>query len=93
MPASQTNEASNYADVDEVSGPSRTTDISSILSSFQDVKRSDTVFWEFPRRRLVMVKKLGEGSFGTVNKAQVIPIHAMTSGVNTTVAVKMLKGI
>ena len=47
--------------------------------------------WEFPRQQLSLGKSLGEGAFGHVVQAQADGI--VKSGVSTTVAVKMLKGI
>lgn len=47
--------------------------------------------WEFPRERLTLGKSLGEGNFGRVVMAEAYSI--VQENTNTTVAVKMLKGL
>lgn len=46
--------------------------------------------WEFPRERLTLGEKLGEGNFGTVVMAEAFSI--VQENATTTVAVKTLKG-
>lgn len=46
--------------------------------------------WEIPRELLCLGKSLGEGAFGKVVKAEGIGL--IRAGLNTVVAVKMLKG-
>lgn len=46
--------------------------------------------WEISREMLCLGKSLGEGAFGKVVKAEGIGI--MKPGINSIVAVKMLKG-
>lgn len=46
--------------------------------------------WEIPRELLCLGKSLGEGAFGKVVKAEGIGL--IKPGINTVVAVKMLKG-
>ena len=59
--------------------------------SFLQFKRSDKEFWEFPRDRITILRKLGEGCFGSVNKAKILPFHSMVK--DEIVVVKTLKGI
>jgi hypothetical protein len=54
--------------------------------------RQDDTFWEFPKDRITILRKLGEGSFGSVNKANILPLHSMTLIKGGIVAVKTLKG-
>lgn len=46
--------------------------------------------WEIPRELLILGKSLGEGAFGKVVRAEGMGL--IKAGVNTVVAVKMLKG-
>lgn len=46
--------------------------------------------WEIPRELLMLGKSLGEGAFGKVVRAEGMGL--IKPGVNTVVAVKMLKG-
>lgn len=66
---------------------------SSTSRSSHIIKRSDDAFWEFPRSRIVTLKKLGEGTFATVNKAKILPLHSMNQINGGIVAVKTLKGV
>ncbi len=61
------------------------------MSFFQQMKRSDKAFWEFPRERVTILRKLGEGCFGSVNKAKILPFHSIVK--DDIVVVKSLKGI
>ena len=63
-----------------------------LTPSLQQPNRSDDAFWEFPRNRINLLRKLGEGSFGSVNKAKILPLHSMTLIHGGIVAVKTLKG-
>ncbi|RUS70843.1 hypothetical protein EGW08_021396 [Elysia chlorotica] len=47
--------------------------------------------WEFPRERLKLGSRLGEGAFGLVVKAEAMGLLNSNSSSPTTVAVKMLK--
>ncbi|BFZ02190.1 hypothetical protein BsWGS_05230 [Bradybaena similaris] len=47
--------------------------------------------WEFPRERLTLGERLGEGAFGLVVKAEAMGILNNSNNTATTVAVKMLK--
>ncbi|CAG5124057.1 unnamed protein product, partial [Candidula unifasciata] len=47
--------------------------------------------WEFPRERLQLGERLGEGAFGLVVKAEAMGLLSSNSNTATTVAVKMLK--
>lgn len=47
--------------------------------------------WEFPRERLKLGSRLGEGAFGLVVKAEAMGLLNSNSSIPTTVAVKMLK--
>lgn len=62
-------------------------DLDVMISEYEIPMDSD---WEIPRNLLMLGKSLGEGAFGKVVKADAIGI--LKPGVNTTVAVKMLKG-
>lgn len=59
-----------------------------IISEYELPMDSD---WEIPRELLTLGKSLGEGAFGKVVKAEGLGI--LRPGVNSVVAVKMLKGI
>ena len=61
--------------------------------SSQKVKRSVNAFWECPRDRVKILRRLGDGCFGTVNKAQILPFHSLTLIIGDIVAVKTLKSI
>jgi serine/threonine protein kinase len=60
---------------------------------FQQLSRADNAFWEFPPDKIKILRKLGEGSFGSVNKAKILPLHSMTLINGGIVAVKTLKGV
>ncbi|GFS05721.1 fibroblast growth factor receptor [Elysia marginata] len=47
--------------------------------------------WEFPRERLKLGSRLGEGAFGLVVRAEAMGLLNSNSSIPTTVAVKMLK--
>ncbi|XP_028410744.1 tyrosine kinase receptor Cad96Ca-like isoform X2 [Dendronephthya gigantea] len=79
-------------EIGEVNGQPRTnrTPGSGSRTSHQ-IKRSDDAFWEFPKGKIVILKILGEGTFATVNKAKILPLHAMNQINCGIVAVKTLK--
>lgn len=58
-----------------------------MISEYEIPMDSD---WEIPRNLLCLGKSLGEGAFGKVVKAEVMGL--LKPGINSTVAVKMLKG-
>jgi hypothetical protein len=60
---------------------------------FPNANISEEQFWEFPRERVELLKKLGEGHFGSVNKARILPIYSLDLMNAGIVAVKMIKGI
>ena len=49
--------------------------------------------WEFPKERLLNLRTLGSGNFGTVKKALALPLHSRSGEKHIAVAVKMLKGL
>lgn len=59
-----------------------------LISEYELPMDSD---WEIPRDQLMFGKSLGEGAFGKVVMAEGMGI--LRPGVNSVIAVKMLKGI
>ena len=86
LAAGHVNTGSTYEEVNDLPTSSGTSQM-----SFQQIKRSDKAFWEFPRERVTILRKLGEGCFGLVSKSKIIPFHSMMK--DEIVVVKTLKGI
>ena len=82
--ADHVNTGSNDEEINDLPTSSGTSPM-----SFQ-VKRSDKAFWEFSRERVTILRKLGEGCFGSVSKAKILPFHSMMK--DEIVVVKTLKG-
>ena len=88
-----TSNASTFQEDDENLPVAGVLTPASLRSFFQGVNGSEHMFWEFPRDWLSIERQLGEGNFGSVSKARVIPIHAMNRLKGGVVAVKKLKGL
>ena len=67
-------------------------EINDLPQSYSMPSRQDDIFWEFPKDRISILRKLGEGSFGSVYKAKILPLHSMTLIKGGIIAVKTLKG-
>lgn len=60
---------------------------------FRDREHVVESSWEFPKGRLLNLKTVGSGNFGTVKKALALPFHSTSGQQYIPVAVKMLKGL
>lgn len=60
---------------------------------FKDMEHAVENCWEFPKERLLNLKTIGSGKFGTVKKVLALPFDAISGQKHINVAGKMVKGL